>query len=156
MVWPHDVVNRQNELVPDATLRGEIFATDWRQAVEPASTFPSFFHPAAGDEISLFKTAEDWIERADAKLDTPFGARFDQLANFVAMARPRFDQGENKEFRAAFFELTIEHTARQYTSVKNMSIGLLLGRPKMPRANNSNCAVTAFIGNYKSKLAYYR
>src|SRR6202451_76893 len=91
MVWSHDVVNRQNELVPDATLRGEIFAADWRQAVEPASALPGFFHPAAGDEISPFQPAEDGIERADAKLDTPFGARLDQLANFVAMARSRFD-----------------------------------------------------------------
>jgi hypothetical protein len=74
MVRPHDLVNRQNELVPDAALRGEIFAADWRQAVEPASALPSFFHPAAGDEISPFQTAEDGIERADAKLDTPFGA----------------------------------------------------------------------------------
>ena len=121
MVWSHDVLNRQNKLIPDATLGREIFAADWRQAIEPASALPSFFHPAASDEISLFQTDEDGIERADAKLDTPFGARLDQLANFIAMARSRFDQGENEEFRAAFFELTIEHTALEYTSAQYMS-----------------------------------
>jgi hypothetical protein len=37
------------------------------------------------------------------------------------MARARFDQGEDQEFHAAFFQFTVEHTAARYTSLKNMS-----------------------------------
>jgi hypothetical protein len=37
------------------------------------------------------------------------------------MARARFDQGEDQEFHAAFFQFTVKHTAARYTSLKNMS-----------------------------------
>jgi hypothetical protein len=121
MVRPYDMINRQDEFIPDTTLRGEIFPADRRQPVEPPAALASFFHPAACDQISVFQPAENGIERADAKIDAPFGTGFDQLTNFITMARPRFDQGENQEFRTAFFKLAIEHIAPQYTLVKNMS-----------------------------------
>ena len=115
------MIDRQDKFVPGAALRGEEFAAGGRQAVKPTPALSGLFHPAAGDQASIFEAAENGIERADAELDASFGARFDELTDLIAVARARLDQKENQEFGAAFLEFTVEHTAAQYTSVKSMS-----------------------------------
>jgi hypothetical protein len=75
-------------------------------ATPPA--LPGFLHPAALQPAAFLEPIEQGIERRDVELHPSARARFDQLADFVAVARARLDEREDHEFGRALLHLAVE------------------------------------------------
>src|SRR5690349_18132255 len=89
MIEARDPIDRSHELLPSRALLGEHLCAHRRQAVVASSPLPCLFDPAALDPAALFESIQQWIQRGDAKTEESFGARLDQFAQFIPMARLR-------------------------------------------------------------------
>src|SRR4029079_18764653 len=104
-----DLLNRVDELAPVAPLRGEDLAPFDGQAVEAPPALAGFLDPPPGDPAALLEAVEQRIERRHLELEAAARALLDQLADFIAVPRPRLDQRQDQQLGAAFLQLPVEH-----------------------------------------------
>src|ERR1035438_7774003 len=108
MLTSRDAIDRVHKFGPRAALLLEDCLALRRELVISASPLTGLFHPAARDEAALFQPVEQRIKRGDIELEHAIRSLFDLLADLVPVARTVLDQGQNEEFCAAFFQLTVE------------------------------------------------
>src|SRR4051812_27695803 len=109
MFGSRNLFDRVDELAPIVPLCRQDVAPLRGQAVETAAPFARLLDPLAGDPAALLEAVEQRIERGDLELQPPAGSLFDQLADLVAMPRPRLDQRQDQQLGAALLELPVEH-----------------------------------------------
>src|SRR5262245_48923428 len=118
MARSDDPVNRCCEGLPRLSFGLEKTAPLRCDAVIAAPLFAFAFDPRALDQTAILPQAQNGVQSRDPNLQRPLRARFDQFANLVAMARPLFNESQNQEFRASFFELAAKHGECDYTAKK--------------------------------------
>ena len=79
-----------------------------RDLVEPPAALVRFLDPCAFDPSPLFEAIQQWIERIDVERELPAGSCVNELAQLVAVTRPRIEQREDQQLGRASFELAIE------------------------------------------------
>ena len=88
--------------------RGEDPAPRRGQAVEAAAPLASLFDPSPLQPSALFQAIEQGIERGDVELELSVRALLDQLADFVAVPGPRFEDRQDDELGGSLLQLAIE------------------------------------------------
>src|SRR5262245_30493663 len=103
-----DAVDGVDEIAPGASLRGEHARTRGRQLVEPPPPLTRLLDPAALNPAALFQSIQKGVQRRRAEREDAARARFDQLAQLVAVAGARLDERKNQQFRAPLLQLAID------------------------------------------------
>src|SRR6185295_18819338 len=93
---PRYAIDCRDEFCPAASLRSQNLAAVASQFVETAAALPRLFNPAALNPSTLLKAVQQRIERRYVELQHAVGTRLDQLADFVTVPRPCFNQGKNQ------------------------------------------------------------
>jgi len=73
-----------------------------RQTIVTAAALSAFFDPASMQPAASFQTVEQRVKRSYVKTYRSSRALLDELADFVAVARTRFDERKDKQFGATF------------------------------------------------------
>jgi hypothetical protein len=79
-----------------------------RQPVVAAPPLTGLLDPPALNPTALLEAVQQRVQRRHAKREQTAGARFDQLAQIVAVSGLILEQRQDQEFGAAFFQLAIE------------------------------------------------
>src|SRR5204862_8030744 len=79
--------------------------------VETPAPLVWLFDPGAFDPATLLEAIEQRIQRIDVEGELAVGACVYQLAEFVAVARPRLEDRENEQLRGAALQFAIERAA---------------------------------------------
>src|SRR5260370_11419871 len=98
-----DAIDTGYKFVPAAKLRSEDSAALARQTIVTATALSVLFDPASTQPATAFETVEQRVERGDVKTNSAARALRDKFADFVAVARPSFDERKNEEFGATLF-----------------------------------------------------
>src|SRR6478672_2761711 len=107
MLNSSDEVDRLDEFPPaGALLRKHVFARG-RQAIVATPALPRLFNPAATNPVSFFKSIKQRIKRSDVESNRAARTQLDQLANLVSVSGPIFQQSQNHQFGAAFFQFAV-------------------------------------------------
>src|SRR6476660_1857236 len=102
-----DEVDRFDELAPaGALLRQHVFARG-RQAVVATPTLPRLFNPAATNPVPFLQSIKQRIKGSDIESNRAARTQLDQLANLVSVSGTIFQQGQNHQFGAAFFQFAV-------------------------------------------------
>ena len=81
-----------------------------RAALSPTKKGSGVFYPTAAQWSTLtVEPVEQRVQRGDAEFQQPSGSGLDQLAQVVSVARLVFEEREDQQLRAPFFQLPIEH-----------------------------------------------
>src|SRR5262245_18858495 len=105
-----DPTDRVRDLTAGVALRLQHLLAGWREPVVPAPALARLLDPAALDPAALLEAIQQRIERRDAELQHTARARFDQLAEVVAVARLILDERQDEQLRASLLQLAIEHS----------------------------------------------
>src|SRR5258708_33089287 len=95
MVEPREAVERLDKLAPRAALVGESAPARARQAIEPFPPLTGLFDPLAFYQALALQAVQHRVQRGDVKLQLAVRSGFDQLRQFVAVARAFFEKREN-------------------------------------------------------------
>src|SRR5258707_7936458 len=107
MLNPRDQVDSFHELTPaGALLRQHVFARGC-QPIVAAPALTRLFNPASTDPIPFLKSIKQRIKGSDIESNGAARTQLDQLANLVSVSGTIFQQGQNHQFGAAFFEFAI-------------------------------------------------
>ena len=123
---PQDLVDGVGEFLPGGALPFQDAPPLGGKTIETAAAFAGFLRPPTGDEATILETAKHGIERPDPEGEATIRPCFDQLADLVPVPGPRFQQREDEQFGAAFFQVVIRHgrmcASAHYISPKYMSV----------------------------------
>src|SRR6267378_2214960 len=107
MLNSSDEVDRLDELTPaSALLRQHVFARG-RQAIVAAPPLPRLFNPAATNPVPFFQSIKQRIKGSDIESNRAARTQLDQLANLVSVSGTIFEQRQNHQFGAAFFQFAV-------------------------------------------------
>src|SRR5262249_28390275 len=107
MLNPGDQVDGFDELTPaGALLRQHVFARG-RQAIVATAPLTWLFDPTAPNPVPFLKSIKQRIKRSDVESNRSARAQLNQLADLVSVSGTIFQQGQNHQFGAAFFEFAI-------------------------------------------------
>src|SRR5262249_49945406 len=98
-----------DEIAPRVALRSQHARAGWRQPVVAPPPLARLLDPAALDPAALLQPVEQRVERCDAEAEQATRARFDQLAQVVAMPRLILDERQDQQLGAPLLQLAIEH-----------------------------------------------
>src|SRR6185369_8045048 len=104
-----DAVYRSHELFPPAPLGGEYFSAFTRQLVVTAAALTGLLDPSALDPSALLEPVQQRIKRRDVESKHAVRASLDQLADFVAVPGPDFNQRQDQQLSAALLQLAVKH-----------------------------------------------
>src|SRR5688572_24550101 len=110
----HHRVDRRNVVLPCLALPGEHASSFRGEAVEASLPLAGLLDPSPLDPAAVFEAQQRGVERGEREGQAAARARFDQLADFVAVPRPRVDQRQDQHLGAAFFEFRTEHLEPPY------------------------------------------
>src|SRR6478609_180731 len=99
-----DLVERVDEVAPDASTRAEHLAAGGGQAIKTAASLTRLLDPAARDPAVFFELVQEGIERGRLETEPPIRALLDDLRQLVAMAIRSVEDREDQEFRAALLQ----------------------------------------------------
>src|SRR5262245_27524254 len=108
MLASGDAAHALDERRPRLSLCGQHAAAFDRHLIEAAAALVGLFDPGALDPATLFESIEQGVERIDVEGQRAAGPGVDQLAQLVAVPRPRVEQREDEQFGGAALELAIE------------------------------------------------
>ena len=111
MIDPRDEPHGLDEAFPRIPLAGQDAAPGRGQAVEAASPLSGLLDPSSLQPSALFQAIEKGIQGGDVELELPVRARLDQLADFVAVPRPRFEDREDDELGRPLLQFAVEDAA---------------------------------------------
>src|SRR5262245_59662208 len=100
-----DPADRVGELAPGVALRLQHLLSGRRQPVVAAAALTRPLDPAALDPAALLEAIQQRIQRRDAELQHTARARFDQLAEVVAVARLILDERQDEQLGASLLQL---------------------------------------------------
>src|SRR5688572_16119922 len=107
-----DELHGPNERLPGVALAGE-HATAFRgQGVETAPSFTGFLDPLSLQPSALLEAVQQGIERRDVKPHGAVRSLLDQLADLIAVARPRLQDRQDEQLRGPLLELAVERWRR--------------------------------------------
>src|SRR5882724_8741123 len=107
MLNPGYQVDSFHELTPaGALLRQHVFARG-RQAIVAAPALTRLFNPAATDPVPFLKSIKQRIKGSDIESNRAARTQLDQLANLVSVSGTIFQQRQNHQFGAAFFQFAV-------------------------------------------------
>src|SRR5262245_13871273 len=92
ILQPRDPVDRRDERLPGAALRGQHLLTFLRQAIVAAAALPGLLHPASLEPAALFETIEQRIEGCDVEAQDSVRTHLNQFPDLITMARAGFNQ----------------------------------------------------------------
>ena len=98
--------------VPATTIGGSTYSPAppfRRETVKAALALPGLLDPTPFDPAAVLEPQQRGIERRQRELQTAAGARLDQLADFITVARTRLEQRQDEHLGAALLELRAEH-----------------------------------------------
>src|SRR4029077_17421523 len=75
-----------------------------------------FFDPPALDQTAVLEAQEGGVQRRQREREPSARPRLDQLSEFVAVPRPRFQQRQNQHLAAALFQFRTEQNAALYVA----------------------------------------
>src|SRR6476659_11013782 len=107
MTAPENLIDGVGELFPCALLPLEHGSALGGEAIEPPPPFDRLLRPSSADEAAGFESTQDRVQRSDSEGQTPVRSRFDESADLVAVARPMFEQRQDQQLGAAFFQLVV-------------------------------------------------
>src|SRR5579864_3327021 len=85
-------------------------ATLGREAIKTAIALAGLLDPAALEPPPALEPKQRRIQRGKGKGQPPARPRLNQLADVVAVSRPRLDERQHEHLNAALFQLGVEHT----------------------------------------------
>jgi len=91
-----DALDGLDKHLPAVPLGSENLSPLACQAVIPSSPLPALLHPSALQPAPLFQAIEQRIERGHVEAQSAAGALLDEFADFIAVARPSFQQGKDQ------------------------------------------------------------
>src|SRR5689334_9964614 len=115
-------VDGGDELLPEIALVGQGLTAVRGEAVVTAAVLTRTLDPSAGDQAAVLEAGQDGVERSDPELQAAAGDDLDLFADFVAVARPVFDQGQHEHLGAAFLEFAAEHDGKKYNGSEVMLV----------------------------------
>src|SRR5579871_584616 len=107
-----NVADSRYKRAPGGAPIGENLPSRGQDAVEAAAALACLFDPIAMNPTAILQPVQKRVQRGNAKTNRAFGAGFDQFRDFVTVAGLRFDEGQNEEFSAAFFQVTANRLLR--------------------------------------------
>src|SRR4026208_527929 len=112
MAWAGDEVHCPDKCLPGVTLAGEHTTAFRGQGVETAPPFTGFLDPLPLQPPALLEAVQERIEGCDVKLHGAVRSLLDQLADLIAVARPRLQDRQDDQLRGALLELSVEGWCR--------------------------------------------
>src|SRR5215475_8013294 len=107
MLNPGDQVDGFDELTPACALLRQHVLANGSQTIVAAPTLARLFNPAAPNPVPFLKSIEQRIKRSDVESNRTARTQLDQLANLVSVPGTIFEQRQDHQFGAAFFQFTI-------------------------------------------------
>src|SRR5262245_65678303 len=105
---PCDAIDRVGDVPRRLALGLEHLLAGGGQAIVAAAALPAFLDPAPLNPAARLEAIEQRVERGDAEFEDAARARFDQLAEVVAVPRLILDEREDQQLRAPFLQLAVE------------------------------------------------
>src|SRR6185312_1234674 len=103
-----NALHGSHKFKPGITLLLQDLASGGRELVIAAAALACFFHPAALDPAALLQSVQQRIKRGNVEGERAVRLLLNELADFIAVARTGFQQGEDEQLSAAFLEFTVE------------------------------------------------
>jgi hypothetical protein len=100
--------DRSNKVAPIAALSRKHFPAGSGESVITPAPLAGFFDPATADPSAAFQAIQEGIERTDIEMEDTARPQLDQLADLIAMARSIFEERQDKELSAPFFQFAIQ------------------------------------------------
>src|SRR5688500_17763231 len=104
-------------------MRGQRAAALRGEAVEAPLALAGPFNPAPLDQAAVFEPQEGGVERRQRKRQASARSCFDELADLVAMPRPRLQQRQDQHLRAPLLQFRAEHSASLYVATRSIHGG---------------------------------
>src|SRR5262249_40589042 len=102
-----DSPNRFYKFAPAVTTgRQDLFAGARKSIISPL-TLPGLFQPTATDPSPRLQSVEQRVKRRNAEPQGASRAQFDQLPDFISVARPVLQQRQNQQLGASLLQLAV-------------------------------------------------
>src|SRR5215831_14880205 len=111
MFVSRDALHSFHECRPRLALLGKHAPSFSRDPIEPPPPLLRFLDPRALDPSALLQAIEQRVEGINVECQMAAGARVDQFAQLVAVARPGVKQGEDEQLGGSPLQLAIERAA---------------------------------------------
>src|SRR5581483_10494928 len=105
---PGDAVDGSNKFNPSAAVGLEHCAAAGSQLVITAPPLSFLLYPPPYNPATLLQAIKQGVQRCNVEAQRTLTAFLDELANLVAVASPGFDQREDEQIGAPFFQFTIK------------------------------------------------
>src|SRR5262245_31164762 len=110
MLHPRDARDGRHELLPRVPLRREHAFSFGGNAVVATPALSRLFDPAPLDHAAFLEAIQERIERCGVERQNAGRARFDELAQLVAVSRLCLDERQDEQFGASLFHLAVDHS----------------------------------------------
>src|SRR5512146_3506449 len=108
MLHSCNALHGSDKLQPCVALLCKHLAAGGGELVIAAAALPALLHPAALDPAALLQPVKQRIKRGDVETNGPAGLVLNELADLIAVARPRLQQGEDQQLGATLFQFAMK------------------------------------------------